>query len=496
MQFNKPWIASFFRSNQKSVLIVFALIISQSIYFSASAIRYDIGFPLDDAWIHQTYARNFAHSFRWEYIPGMVSGGSTSPLWTLLLSPGYLIGQEFYLIWTYFLSTVFFAGSAIIFEKILSLNKTYHPRIPIAGLLFCLEWHFVWVACSGMETILFIFVILLFCYFILQTPPSYIKAMICVALILWIRPDGITLVGPWILLVIISFFKNENNLKALILSLTFLVVSIILYALFNYLVTGTFLPNTFYAKQAEYAVFFQSPIVSRYINLFVIPITGVGVLLIPGFIQQLVVLIRRKEFNYIGLIFWFFGYILIYAIRLPVVYQHGRYIIPAIPIFLLLGIKGFFDLQKIKSQKFLKPIIKAWQISSIFTLFIFLLLGMDSYATDVAIIESEMVNTAKWINLNTNPDLKVGAHDIGALGFFGNREIIDLAGLITPDVIPFIRDEEKLAMYLDEKNVDLLMTFPDWYPKLTRGKKIIYTTGSVFSPKSGGENMVVYNWRD
>ena len=106
-----------------------------------------------------------------------------------------------------------------------------------------------------------------------------------------------------------------------------------------------------------------------------------------------------------------------------------------------------------------------------------------------------MVKTAKWINQNTNPDVIVGAHDIGALGFFGNRKIVDLAGLISPDVIPFIRDEKKLANYLDEQNVDILMTLSDWYLELGKGKKIIYSTGSVFSPKFGSENMVVYNWR-
>jgi hypothetical protein len=35
---------------------------------------------------------------------------------------------------------------------------------------------------------------------------------------------------------------------------------------------------------------------------------------------------------------------------------------------------------------------------------------------DVAVIESEMVNTAKWVAESTEPDALVAAHDIGALG--------------------------------------------------------------------------------
>ncbi len=50
------------------------------------------GFPLDDAWIHQTYARNLALLAEWAFIPGQLSAGSTSPLWTILLAPGTWIG--------------------------------------------------------------------------------------------------------------------------------------------------------------------------------------------------------------------------------------------------------------------------------------------------------------------------------------------------------------------------------------------------------------------
>jgi hypothetical protein len=60
------------------------------------------GFPLDDAWIHQTYARNLARSGQWEYVPGVVSAGSTAPLWTMLLALGYLLRLP-YLWWAYFL---------------------------------------------------------------------------------------------------------------------------------------------------------------------------------------------------------------------------------------------------------------------------------------------------------------------------------------------------------------------------------------------------------
>jgi hypothetical protein len=123
-------------------------------------------------------------------------------------------------------------------------------------------------------------------------------------------------------------------------------------------------------------------------------------------------------------------------------------------------------------------------------------LGAKAYAEDIAIIESEMVATAQWIQDNTAPNALIAAHDIGALGYFSQRDIVDLAGLISPDVIPFIRDETRLKNFLESQEVDYLMTFPAWYPSLTSSSTLIFQTQNPYSPDQGGENMAVYRWID
>lgn len=45
------------------------------------------GFPLDDAWIHQVYARSFGQRLRFEYNPGSAETGQSSLLWGVLLAP-------------------------------------------------------------------------------------------------------------------------------------------------------------------------------------------------------------------------------------------------------------------------------------------------------------------------------------------------------------------------------------------------------------------------
>ena len=120
--------------------------------------------------------------------------------------------------------------------------------------------------------------------------------------------------------------------------------------------------------------------------------------------------------------------------------------------------------------------------------------GAFTYAQDVAVIESEMVATAKWVSVNVPPGALVAAHDIGALGYFGKHELVDLAGLISPEVIPFLRDENHLATYITSRGVSYLVVFPDWYPTLTSHLRPVFTTGAPYAPAQGGTNMAVYRW--
>ena len=125
----------------------------------------------------------------------------------------------------------------------------------------------------------------------------------------------------------------------------------------------------------------------------------------------------------------------------------------------------------------------------------FWIYGARAYATDVAVIETEMVRTARWIEENTKKNAVIAAHDIGALGYFAERKILDLAGLITPDVIPFIRNEGKLAKYLDKEKADYLVTFPSWYSELTDELIPVYQSEGEFAPRFGMDNMAVYEWK-
>ncbi|GIV82120.1 MAG: hypothetical protein KatS3mg051_1474 [Anaerolineae bacterium] len=130
-------------------------LVSVLVYVGVAASLNEVGYPLDDAWIHQTYARNLVRTGQWAFVPGQVSSASTAPLFTLLLTPAYVLGISHFF-WTFGLGvmTLWLAGSLNA-----RLAGQLWPGVPGArlwtGVLTVLSWHHVWAAASGMETMLF-----------------------------------------------------------------------------------------------------------------------------------------------------------------------------------------------------------------------------------------------------------------------------------------------------------------------------------------------------
>jgi len=493
---NKSFLSCISNSRYKAfIVLICSAIFTISIYQLWSINTYRVGFPLDDAWIHQTYARNLILYEDWVYTPGVKSAGSTAPLWTMILALGYILNVD-HLFWVFTLGSILlcmlgFVGY-ICFTK---LTKIYGWLATLSALFLIFEWHLVWSAVSGMETIFFALLILIVLTGIISLRRNWFVLGVIIGLSVWVRPDGITLLGPAVLAIILSPKSPQENIQTLAKFLLGFILFFIPYLAFNFQIAGTCWPNTFYAKQAEYKSTLELPMYYRYSKLIILPLIGAGVLLVPGFVYITYQNLKSKNWDPILGIVWFLGYIFLYALLLPLNYQHGRYLIPAMPVYFVWGMAGTaIYISALKRESIKRILGRSFLLASTLLLFAFWVLGGRSYARDVAIIETEMVQSALWIKNNTSSDDLIGAHDIGALGYFSERRILDLAGLISPDVIGFISDEEKLANYLDQEQVMYLMTFPSWYPELVDSLQISFVTASNFSPQAGGENMVVYLW--
>lgn len=490
--------------NKQRLILGGGTLLVMALFVGLAAMGSGAGFPLDDGWIHQTYARNFAQTGRWAYVEGVTSAGSTAPLWTLLLAVGYLLRIP-YLFWAYFWGGVSLWATAVYGA---CLIETLYPEKNgvWAGLLLLGTWPLVWAAASGMETMLFTALALAVLVGYLQEMPLSRLGVLSGLLILT-RPDGVVL----LLLVALAFALQRRWQDGLIWGITAVCITIPYFA-FNFFTTGNIWPNTFYAKQAEYAVLLAEPLLGRFVRLLYFSwggpqagwqgISHAGLLLVPGLLLAMAGAVKSdwqaKQLRYTLPLGWAVGHVLLYAWRLPVTYQHGRYLFPAVPVFILLGMVGWQTLlSQIKQERWQRLGTLMAQGVMLFMVLFFLVLGGATYANNVAFIENEMVAVAHWLAENTPSDALIASHDIGAIGFFAQRPLLDLAGLISPDVIPFINDEAQLGAYIQQQQADYLVTAPGWpYEQIVDewGGTAVYSTNYEPTTEQGANNMTIYEW--
>jgi len=373
------------------------------------------------------------------------------------------------------------------------LVASYKPRLPWVGLFFVFAWHLTWSAVSGMETLLHGFIIFAVLTSLMSGTRRYLTLGLLAGLSIWVRPDGLTLLGPILFTAFLCEGTWSSRGEAILKTLIGFGALFLPYLLFNLVLSGNPMPNTFYAKQAEYEAYWLSRSITQRVSDYLWPIIASPFLiLIPGVFVWASKSFRTRNWGALAGVIWFFGYILIYFIRLPA-YQHGRYIIPALPIMYFWGVLGVLEFAT--SVKMNRRVVFLWQVLAAVLCLAFTFIAARQNAYDVYWIESEMVETAKWVEQNVPPDSVLAVHDIGALGYHVKNPLIDLAGLITPEVVPFIRDETRLAEYLDSGPAEYLIVFPGLYPQLTFQRTPAFVAGLEFDPLQIEEDMQVYRWK-
>jgi hypothetical protein len=460
------------------------------------------GFPLDDGWIHQTYARNLAREGSWAFVPGMPSAGSTAPLWTLLLVPAYLLSLP-PLAWTFLLGAVMLAW---IGWAAMALWRALWPErgAPLlAGLAVVLAWPLVWAAGSGMETLLFAALgLTLAAGYVREGARRAAWLGLGAGLLVLVRPEGLILAG-----LIAAGLASERAWRAVLRFAALMLVPLLPYFALNAALSGTWWPNTFYAKQTEYAVLLAQPLWQRVLRLFYASVggpegggwrgmSGARLLLTPGLLWAAVLALRadwraKRLVQTIPLL-WAAGHVGAYALRLPVTYQHGRYLLAIVPVWIVFGLHGWMVLLAPARLRLVRQVAA---LSYAVIVLFFVMFGAQAYATDVAFIEGEMVATARWLREHTPADAVVAAHDIGALGFYGERQLLDLAGLVSPEIVPFLNDEAAMADYVRRSEAVYLVTAPGWpYREITTAEDavLVYETGYEWTRAQGVNNMAVY----
>lgn len=507
-------------SVRRDALILLAAVLLGVLYVASAGGN----FPLDDSWIHQTYGRNLAQYGEWAFLPGVPSAASTSPLYTVVLAAGYTLGVPFR-IWTHGLGILALALTGMIGARMAEQVLPKQRYVPLAtGLALVVAWHLLWAAASGMETMIFCLFTLLLIWLgwrELQTRSQAAKSLIlrggifgiAAALATLTRPEGVLLAG----LVGLALLLARPNMtwRGIILwggaaAVAYLIV-LAPYLNFNLQVTGGLLPNTAAAKRAESAPYLARDYFWRLGNVITPLLAGGQLLLIPGMVAYVLMLLGvgrvddgstrlnfLKSFPMLILpLVWSAALILLYAATLPLEIQHGRYVIPALPTAIDSGVVGMaWLLQRSRASMIGRVLVRVVAISgALLFAAMALVVGLRAYVFDVGLINQEMVTPAMWIRDNLLPEDLLVTHDIGAVGYYAPRPLLDIAGLVNPEVVPLMQDPDGMWALMRARGAKYLMALDNQIPgRDPNDSRLceVFTTSGEDAVRAGGSNMTIY----
>ena len=120
----------------------------------------------------------------------------------------------------------------------------------------------------------------------------------------------------------------------------------------------------------------------------------------------------------------------------------------------------------------------------------------DRYAWGVQNINAMQVHLGRWLDRHASPSATLAVNDIGAIAFFSRRPVLDLMGLVTPEILPYRRDGETgVITYVTERCPDYVVIFPAWFPRLSARTDLmtpVYAVKLARTEVAGAPEMVVY----
>jgi 4-amino-4-deoxy-L-arabinose transferase-like glycosyltransferase len=466
------------------------------------------GAPLDDAWIHFQFARNLARGDGLSFNPGQPTSGSTAPLWTLLLAAVYFVGGEFPVAGQALSAACFLAALAATYEVGKRLTDSRWAGW-LASVVVAINGRMVWAGLSGLETCLFATLTLLAigAHVSDRAARRYrLRTAALFGLAALSRPEGYLFFALALADLLFALIVQEQEpwrtrWRRFPILPTLLFATIVLpYLIFSLHTSGHLLPNTYRAK-ATVNLLPDRDFLSLTAKYLILD----NPLLLPFFLFGLILLIERASL----LSLWSAGLPLVYAFLHAVLYQHGRYLIPLIPCNAVIGVVGLLGARQMAvrrgwrwrgSQTRLAILVSllvvagtAWRLPTMASL----------YAWNVDNVNEMHVALGHWVAENTPPDAVLALNDIGAITYVSERPVVDLAGLVTPEVVPILRGpdrDSKLADFIEEQDVQYVIIFPKWFPDLASRRGVLEPVHQVVLEHNtivGGETMVVYraNWQ-
>jgi arabinofuranosyltransferase len=450
-----------------------------------------VGLPLDDAWIHLRFAENLAAGRGFAINPGVPVAGSTAPLWTALLALPLAVGVPG-LLAAKLLGVTAYLLTALATRRLALALGLSRALALAAGLGAVAAGPLAWGALSGMEVCLAAAGVAGGALLAARERPLAATAALAAA----------TLARPEAALVLVLHVAGAGGLRPAAGRAGVAIVMGGPALAFNLAIGGRLVPATAVAKV-------EGGVLGRLVGLHEAPgAAGLRVLEYAGEWARFLVndhvalpllglvglaVLRRSRIRWLpwALVLHPIAMALVAPYRGPA-FQTGRYSAHLLPLAVVVGAAGLGAvLDRLPGR--LRVVTLA---AAALGLVLPLRPASETYAWGVQNINAMQVRLGRFVAGATPPDAVVAVNDVGALSYFGGRPIIDLMGLVTPDIVPARREGEAgILRYLERRCPDYLVIFPAWFPTLAARADLFRPIERVRLPHnvvSGADEMVVY----
>jgi hypothetical protein len=451
-----------------------------------------VGFPLDDSWIHLHFARNIAEGAGFVYNPGVAVAGSTAPLWTLLLGLGAaLFGASLTVVKTIGVMAAVTAA-VVVRRAALALGASGLGALA-AAVGFTWTGAIAWGALSGMEVTLA--ALLVAASLLAHARGRDAWTALWAALAVLARPEAIL----WIPLIVVARPVTTRRLALFAAIAAAVLTPAVVFSLAT---VGSPLPATASAKvdggllgwlagvrEPARVTWLSRP--AEFFGAWVAWLWTTDWLLPFALLAALVMVWRRPGRLLAVPALILVAHPLAMALFAPYrepSFQEGRYSIHLLPVVFVV-LAAALGTRRTRTR----AVLVATYLAAA-------LLAMSPAATRygwaVQNINAMQVHLGHWVDEHVPRDGTLAVNDIGAIAYFSRRQVIDLMGLVTPDIIRYRREGESgVLRYVVERCPGHVIVFPTWFPLMTARQDLlepIYRVRLPHNTVAGGDEMVVY----
>ncbi len=399
------------------------------------------GAMTDDTYIHMQYARNLSEAGELSFNRGDPTYGATSPLWVVLLSIVYRAGGDMAM-WSRILSLFFGVASVyLVYRLALGIGLGRYPSAIAAAIFSSEAWVIRWSS-VGMESSFAVFIVIAVALASLEATRGIVRPLVFGAVLFLaylVRPEALLLFP--LSVVSFSVFGGRAGSSKRFRWLLVYAPLMVVWLFFIKGHTGTWFPLTAGAKQGDVglvsAILSRAVVPARILAATVgVPVAALVLYLVFGIFHDRKLVLVGGERNRPAIFL-----LLAWTFSLPAAYilldfqVISRYLIPVSPFAIILGTMAVSDF----CIRYLKRIRKAIlaSVAAVVILQNILFLNIVVVGPTKAFsdgLQDVLVGIGLYLYENSDPDDIVAAPDIGAVGYYSRRRVLDLGGLVTPEI--------------------------------------------------------------